>query len=760
MDRLHRVSRHVVAAGARAATGARRRKALASIIGAAAGVMVLGPGAQASEPPRSWELVSPPAKNNADIAPNALGAYVIPADNGKVAFASMTAFGDALSSGLLTVYVAERGSGAWTTRALSPPMADGGFSDAPFLWWSDDLRWTVLRTLQGPPLVPNAPLGYANLYLRDNKTDTYQLITNVTPPDPVNPNGGDQPVFEGMSADRRHIIFSMFQALTPDAPRNYEQNLYESVDGTLRLVGVLPDGMPAPRSEALGGQAQTLRHAISDDGSRIFFYVPPSSNLPEGDLYVRINGTTTVQTNKSRKTNGSGVGGTDPAGPRPAAYVGATSDGTAAYFLSSEELTNDATAANGGRDLYRYDVDGNDLTDLTVDPNGDPNGADVFAVLGMSDDGDYVYFAASGKLASGATAGSTNLYLWHDGAVRFIGNLDATADIGFFPQQSAMPVRITPDGRYLAYQSVVPQTAYDNTDAVTGTPDSEVYLYDAGDNEVTCVSCNPSGPPRGPSSLDKTLFLFKQWSELLTPDGSHLMFTSRDALVPEDTNGRQDVYEYADGAVRLISSGTGSTDAYAGALSPDGIDAYFLTREPLVRADTDMHVDLYDAREGSSFPEAPLAAPPCQPAACRPAPTPGPLGSDIGSMTFAGTGNVVDPRQRVQRSLEVASIGAAQRRTLVRTGKLTLRVRVIGGGLVKARVRARLGRSMAVVATRDMRVESTGARTISLPLRLSATARRTLGARGRLPIIVSVALAGAQTKQAKLTLLGPARPTR
>ena len=39
-------------------------------------------------------------------------------------------------------------------------------------------------------------------------------------------------------------------------------------------------------------------------------------------------------------------------------------------------------------------------------------------------------------------------------------------------------------------------------------------------------------------------------------DGGRIFFETREALVPSDTNGQTDVYEYEQGHLYLISSGT------------------------------------------------------------------------------------------------------------------------------------------------------------------------------------------------------------
>ena len=71
-------------------------------------------------------------------------------------------------------------------------------------------------------------------------------------------------------------------------------------------------------------------------------------------------------------------------------------------------------------------------------------------------------------------------------------------------------------------------------------------------------------------------------------DQGRVFFDSADALVPQDTNGREDVYEYepqgvgscarAGGCVSLISSGTSSEESVFLDASETGNDVFFLTR--------------------------------------------------------------------------------------------------------------------------------------------------------------------------------------
>jgi hypothetical protein len=129
-------------------------------------------------------------------------------------------------------------------------------------------------------------------------------------------------------------------------------------------------------------------------------------------------------------------------------------------------------------------------------------------------------------------------------------------------------------------------------------------------------------------------------SHALTDDGRYVFFSTAERLLPEDTNGKTDAYEYDSrtGALHLISSGTDDSPSYFIDASNDGSNAFFVTRQRLSSWDTDTSYDLYDARINGGLPEpAPVPAA-CEGESCRPgarsAPGPAPAASQA-----AGPGN-------------------------------------------------------------------------------------------------------------------------
>jgi hypothetical protein len=153
-------------------------------------------------------------------------------------------------------------------------------------------------------------------------------------------------------------------------------------------------------------------------------------------------------------------------------------------------------------------------------------------------------------------------------------------------------------------------------------------------------------------------------------DGGRLFFDSSDALVPQDVNGNEDVYEYepagftntegkvqctsaslhyserSGGCVGLVSSGEATGESAFLDASETGGDVFFLTSGRLSSQDYDTALDVYDAHECTSTSpclSAPAAvAPPCDTGdSCKAAPSPQPaIFGAPASATFNGTGNV------------------------------------------------------------------------------------------------------------------------
>jgi hypothetical protein len=398
--------------------------------------------------------------------------------------------------------------------------------------------------------------------------------------------------------------------------------------------------------------------------------------------------------------------------------------GNATAFAPKSETTcypTDEPGSNPGNDLYEYDLETGVLTDLTAitkaEKAEDPIGATVVGVPYISESGEYVYFVAEGALAAGQNlegqrpvAGEPNLYVDHleggSWTMRFITTLapstidderfqeggDSTDWSRMSPLDS---VAATADGTHLAFLSKRSLTGYNNEQAEAGECENnyagkdisegsecrEVFSYDAVSQKLVCVSCNPLGArPVGPSDLgERGEHEFSSTPMGYQPrhfseNGGRLFFDSGDALVRHDSNGRQDVYEYEqlgegsceeeEGCVYPISDVAGDYESFFLDADPSGENVFFATEDQLVPADTDHHIDIYDARVGGGFPVA-ASSPECDNAdSCKPPASPQPgVFATPSSATFSGPGNpapsattTVTPKKRTSAEIKAEKL--------------------------------------------------------------------------------------------------------
>jgi hypothetical protein len=621
---------------------------------------------------RAYELVSPAEKDggSGDVLsfesetqlPNPMQAapMVSPAEAEPSVLYSGEQFYQPLT-GSLNEYVSRRSPSGWGTTNLTPAGGDEQFR---VIAASEGLKRFVIAS-EGPTY--REPDAYRSLYIEEAPGVGTRPLFSVTPShrtpnefgfDSEHVGDSDAP-FVSASTDLSRVYFEANDALLEGvgglvtelnedvseevvAAENGNY-IYEWNEGKLALAGILPDGKVARHAslgEEYGGAVvhllvPNLDHAVSDDGSEVFW-----SNEENGThaLYVREDGVHTTQVDAS-------VGGSGE-------FLAAAPDGSRAFF--SKEGT-----------LYEYVVGTHETIDISKDSSGKE---DVQGLVGTSKDGEYVYFVATGELTSApngrgqtAVVGGDNLYVYEpqpgqpgQHTTRFITTLES-GDDNYLTGDPALSVvdwgstvgqrtaEVSPNGLFVAFGSHT---------ALTGVVNSgpEIYLYSleaanhgVGSGELVCASCDPSGASNKGAYLPGFTDVYGTHEQRYVLNNGMLFFTTTAGLVPQDTNGLDDVYEWEDGAPHLISPGTSESPAVFADATVSGSDAFFTTAQPLVTQDQDQIVDLYDAKVEGGQPAVTIPTPCTTSEGCGQQAPQAPAFQAPASTTLTGQGNLPPP---------------------------------------------------------------------------------------------------------------------
>jgi hypothetical protein len=442
-------------------------------------------------------------------------------------------------------------------------------------------------------------------------------------------------------------------------------DLYEYSGGELRQLNVDSEGKTIGTCGArlaLGNQGAEEGsgiHAISADGSRIFFNASPTSTCPGGDeeefggpnwhLYMRLNGSSTVDIGEYR-------------------FLGANADG-------SRLLLARKGAANV--EFFLYDTAtraAKHLSSLVSFPDGP-----LFDGPFVSEDLSTMYLVGGGSTSETPGGEYSPLYTYDVGTETLHFALAISIQSSHTTTNKDGPF-MSPDGRYFYWNSAGnpaiphPEKTLDENGKVTQRASSQLYRYDRIENVVECVSCASPYDPEplleavteaaanqdGENSVNNAPTI-----RIASDDGDHVFFVTAAALVPQDLNGEVpfgnevhegfgspsfDVYEWRkpgvdgcariQGCIALISGGReGQRNTLIGT-TPSGRDVFFATHEELVAKDTDTAGDIYDARIDGGEPPPAQRSVECEGDACA---TPFTAPSDVtpSSSTFQGAGNVL-----------------------------------------------------------------------------------------------------------------------
>jgi Tol biopolymer transport system component len=428
------------------------------------------------------------------------------------------------------------------SRAAGPAGA-GADGDSTLPSISGDGRF-VAFTSEGDNLVTEDDKAVRDVFLRDTLTGSVTLVSRATgAAGPPTTGTSDDP---SVSRDGRFVAFSTSGALVAgDTNGNPDVYLRDTVAGTTKLVSAA-----AGVGETVGVRGSFFP-GISADGRRVAFVSAASEIANETnaveDIFVRdtVTGTTELV---SRATGAAGPVG-DDASFGPAVI---TADGRYVAFESfAKNLSPDDTKAVD--DVFVRDTLGTSgpTTSLVSRATGaaGPGGDGLSGDASMSADGRYIAFdseadnlsteddkAAVDVFVRDTVNNTTTLVSRATGAAGAPGTADSN-----FPF-------ISPDGRYIVFQSDANNLSAEDNDAA-----GNVFVRDLQLGTTTLVSRAAGAAGAGG---DGTSF-----SGPISADDRYVAFSSNaDNLSGDDANAFENVFRRdLNGAAAVTPSGPSPT---------------------------------------------------------------------------------------------------------------------------------------------------------------------------------------------------------
>jgi hypothetical protein len=573
-------------------------------------------------------------------------------------------------------------------------------------------------------------VGPAHLYMRDLATDTTTQLD-------ANPTASGEAVYEGASQNGALVFFTSSEGLGGDS--NSDNELYE-FNTTGSQIGPAPAMSVIPISD--GGDPSTAGNvegitAISNDGSHVYF-------VAEGVLASNTgaDGTTATTGNQNFYVFNTATGATTfiatlgtgiPDDTRDKTLLAGepdtsraaipTPDGSVLVFLSTANLTNEnpsgptttlTAATSSAFDEQAVDIpvasSAGFVVGRSVEIETNPSEGYLFSesatITGIPDSTDLLVNDSGIGLFYPHNSGDSVVQRPPTEAYRYSAADNSLVCISCTPN-NVTSTHVTPTAG-IGLGASGGGTYGPATDGVPMSSDGSRIFFTSADPLTPGVISSPPIP----------IGLFGE-----------LTFVSNVYEWEADGTGS---CSSAGGCVYLISDGQSTTGSSLGSTTPSGNDVFIETEDQLVPQDTDGYDDIYDARVGGGFPAPPTSAAPCESnEACR---------SSVAPTVFfpVPTSATQTEPTGVSPSFSVNAISAAQRRRLASTGVLTLTVHVTQAGKIAAVASDLSKRVRLTVATASHSFFATDGGTAKLTLRLSKAARNKLAKQHRLSLTISV----------------------
>jgi len=272
-----------------------------------------------------------------------------------------------------------------------------------------------------------------------------------------------------------------------------------------------------------------------------------------------------------------------------ALFVGASSDATHVYFFSVDRLV--AADTDSTKDLYES-VGGSKRL-LAASP-ALPTGATDASLRGVTFDGSHVFFQTKERLLPEDTDSAVDTYDRSGSGLTLVST---------GPQNANGPGA----GRFQASSRDGSVVVFSSPDAlVPSDADTIIDLYSRVGGVTTLLTPGTSQPPLALGREDRGIYGVPRRRAAVDGSGLHVFFATEEKLDPADLDNQIDIYERLGGTTSFVSTGPADDGTCAGldcdaeleAVSSDGTRVVFDTRSKLVPEDTDGANDLYSRSSG------------------------------------------------------------------------------------------------------------------------------------------------------------------
>jgi uncharacterized repeat protein (TIGR01451 family) len=430
-----------------------------------------------------------------------------------------------------------------------------------------------------------------------------QLVT-------AGPSGAVGDGLMAITADGEHAYFRTFVPVLPE-DTDTNDDVYHRYNGVTELITTGP--------AYVATSASNVNPAM--DGSRVFFDGYSTSGFRS--VYSRFSNVTTLEAGGNYDENSrdgtrlffesdaayvpEDLGGLDlfqrsgydttmitpPGGDYAYADQGAgylPDDGRVFFITSTALVPEDQDPHFSPReDVYERLPDGTVRLRSQDDAPGTPTD-DVPRLYASSPDGTRVIFDTYERMTPDDLDSKRDVYENVSGTTRLL----STGPAGQGANVDSAFESASEDGSRVFFLTTEALTA-DDTDAAYD-------YYERGPDGTRLVSKADGG-----AGDSVGVEVFGRFGA--SASGARALFQTRGSLVPADTDTAVDVYERSNGHTTLVSRGAAGGNAEIDATLPsglvvndvsrDGKRVFFLTAEPLVSADTDSAVDVYEWYDGN-----------------------------------------------------------------------------------------------------------------------------------------------------------------